>query len=187
MTLSQPRIGLFATWLVDLFRPTVGFAAVKLLEDAGCVVEVPAQTCCGQPAYNSGDRATARSLAQQVIAAFEPFDYEMCIRDRLTLTRVDHNRAAEVRVGERIVVQLPENPTTGFSWAVDETDRRLLTLDGSTYVAPEMGFIGAKGQRTFQFTARQPGEMTLQLKYWRVWEGDGSVTERFTVTLRIVP
>lgn len=75
MTLSQPRIGLFATCLVDLFRPTVGFAAVKLLEDAGRLVEVPAQTCCGQPAYNSGDRATARSLAQQVIAAFEPFDY----------------------------------------------------------------------------------------------------------------
>ena len=111
------------------------------------------------------------------------------VRDngQLTLTRADHNRAAEVRVGERIVVQLPENPTTGFTWAIDETDRRLLTLDGSAYVAPEMGFIGAKGQRTFQFTARQPGEMTLQLKYWRVWEGDGSVTERFIVTLRIVP
>jgi len=75
MTLSQPRIGLFATCLVDLFRPTVGFAAVKLLEAAGCVVEVPAQTCCGQPAYNSGDRATAQALARQVIAAFEGFDF----------------------------------------------------------------------------------------------------------------
>ena len=75
MTLSQPRIGLFATCLVDLFRPTVGFAAVKLLEDAGCVVEVPAQTCCGQPAYNSGDRATAQALARQVIATFEGFDF----------------------------------------------------------------------------------------------------------------
>ena len=75
MPVSPPRIGLFVTCLVDLFRPTVGFAAIKLLEDAGCVVEVPAQTCCGQPAYNSGDRATARSLAQQVIAAFESFDY----------------------------------------------------------------------------------------------------------------
>src|SRR6476661_2083275 len=53
-----PRVGLFVTCLVDLFRPTVGFAAVKLLEAAGCTVEVPAsQTCCGQPAYNSGDRA----------------------------------------------------------------------------------------------------------------------------------
>jgi L-lactate dehydrogenase complex protein LldE len=70
------RVGLFVTCLVDLFRPTVGFAAVKLLEDAGCTVEVPrAQTCCGQPAYNSGDRADARAIAAQVVAAFEPFDY----------------------------------------------------------------------------------------------------------------
>ena len=72
----HPRVGLFVTCLVDLFRPSVGFAALKLLEDAGCVVEVPpSQTCCGQPAYNSGDRADAKAIAQGVIAAFEPFDY----------------------------------------------------------------------------------------------------------------
>jgi L-lactate dehydrogenase complex protein LldE len=53
----------------------VGFAAVKLLEDAGCIVDVPSQTCCGQPAYNSGDRATARTLALQVMRAFASFDY----------------------------------------------------------------------------------------------------------------
>jgi len=72
----KPRVGLFVTCLVDLFRPTVGFAAVKLIEDAGCEVFVPtAQTCCGQPAYNSGDRAGARALAEQVIATFEGFDH----------------------------------------------------------------------------------------------------------------
>lgn len=70
------RVGLFVTCLVDLFRPTVGFAAVKLLEDAGCMVEVPgAQTCCGQPTYNSGDRADTKAIARQVIAAFDGFDY----------------------------------------------------------------------------------------------------------------
>ena len=70
------RVGLFVTCLVDLFRPSVAFAAVKLLEAAGCVVEVPRrQTCCGQPAYNSGDRADAKAIAQGVIAAFEGFDY----------------------------------------------------------------------------------------------------------------
>jgi len=70
------RVGLFVTCLVDLFRPTVGFAAVKLLEEAGCTVEVPrAQTCCGQPPYNSGDRADTREIAARVIAAFEPYDY----------------------------------------------------------------------------------------------------------------
>jgi L-lactate dehydrogenase complex protein LldE len=72
---THPRVGLFVTCLVDLIRPRIGFAAVKLLEEAGCVVEVPAQTCCGQPAYNSGDRATTRRIAEQVIAAFEPYDY----------------------------------------------------------------------------------------------------------------
>jgi L-lactate dehydrogenase complex protein LldE len=69
------RVGLLVTCLVDLVRPAVGFAAVKLLEDAGCTVEVPRQSCCGQPAFNSGDRATARELAEQVIATFEPYDY----------------------------------------------------------------------------------------------------------------
>jgi L-lactate dehydrogenase complex protein LldE len=71
----RPRVGLFITCLVDLFRPSVGFAAVKLIEAAGCDVEVPSQTCCGQPAYNSGDRADARAIAKQVIAAFERYDY----------------------------------------------------------------------------------------------------------------
>src|SRR6185295_14609473 len=69
------RVGLFVTCLVDLIRPAVGFAAVKLLQDAGCTVEVPTQTCCGQPAFNSGDRATTRAIAEQVIAAFEGYDY----------------------------------------------------------------------------------------------------------------
>jgi L-lactate dehydrogenase complex protein LldE len=72
---SQPRVGLFVTCLVDLFRPSVGFAAVKLLRDAGCEVVVPVQTCCGQPAYNSGDRATARAIALQTIEAFAACDY----------------------------------------------------------------------------------------------------------------
>ena len=72
----RPRVGLFVTCLVDLFRPTVGFAAVKLIEDSGCTVEVPmTQTCCGQPAYNSGDRADARAIAEATIEAFEGFDY----------------------------------------------------------------------------------------------------------------
>jgi L-lactate dehydrogenase complex protein LldE len=76
MSKSRPEIGLFVTCLVDLFRPSIGFAAVALLERAGCAVCVPPlQTCCGQPAYNGGDRANAKAIAGQVIDAFEKFDY----------------------------------------------------------------------------------------------------------------
>ena len=76
MTPSTPNVGLFVTCLVDLFRPSVGFAAVELLEAAGCRVTVPAaQTCCGQPAYNMGDRADTREIARQTVQAFQDFDY----------------------------------------------------------------------------------------------------------------
>ncbi|MCA8907621.1 MAG: (Fe-S)-binding protein [Rhodospirillaceae bacterium] len=70
------RVALFVTCVVDFFRPTVGFAAVRLLERAGCQVEVPpTQVCCGQPAYNSGDRADAVAVAKDVVAAFEGFEH----------------------------------------------------------------------------------------------------------------
>ena len=73
---TKYRVGLFVTCLVDLYRPSVGFATIKLLEQAGCQVEVPeAQTCCGQPAFNSGDDDHARQIALQVLDAFEGFDY----------------------------------------------------------------------------------------------------------------
>lgn len=70
------RAALYVTCLVDLMRPSVGFAAIRLLEAAGCEVVVPeTQTCCGQPAFNSGDRASAAKLAKKVIAEFESFEH----------------------------------------------------------------------------------------------------------------
>ena len=73
---TRPAVGFFATCLVDLFRPSVGFAAARLLERAGYRVEVPrAQTCCGQPSYNSGDRSAARRAARRAVAAFEGFEH----------------------------------------------------------------------------------------------------------------
>ena len=69
------KVGLFVTCLVDLMRPRIGFAALKLLAAAGCEVVVPrAQTCCGQPGYNSGDRRTALALALKVLDEFEGCD-----------------------------------------------------------------------------------------------------------------
>ena len=70
------RLALYVTCLVDLMRPAVGFAALRLLEGAGCEVVVPpGQTCCGQPAWSAGNRDLARDLAKKAIAELEPFDY----------------------------------------------------------------------------------------------------------------
>ena len=73
---EQPNVGLFVTCIVDAMRPSVGFASLELLKQAGCKVSVPrTQTCCGQPAFNNGDDRSAVAIARQVIEAFEPFDY----------------------------------------------------------------------------------------------------------------
>jgi L-lactate dehydrogenase complex protein LldE len=70
------RVGLFVTCLIDMMRPEIGFSTLKLLEAAGCEVVVPErQTCCGQPAYSSGDRKAARMLAEKFVEEFESFDY----------------------------------------------------------------------------------------------------------------
>ncbi len=76
MSPIRPRVALFVTCLVDIHRPTIGMAAIRLLEAVGCAVSVPrAQTCCGQPAYNAGDRATARDIAAGILESFSGYDY----------------------------------------------------------------------------------------------------------------
>lgn len=72
--IEAPRfqVALFVTCLADLFRPSVAFDSIVLLERAGCQVSVPTgQTCCGQPGYNTGDYESSIPVAKQVIETFE--------------------------------------------------------------------------------------------------------------------
>ncbi len=73
---TAPRVSLFVTCLADLMRPSVAFASIRLLEQAGCIVDVPLQqTCCGQPGYNSGEYEATIPVAQQMITLFEHAEY----------------------------------------------------------------------------------------------------------------
>lgn len=69
------RLALYVTCLVDLMRPSVGFAALRLLEATGAEVVVPeGQTCCGQPAWSAGNRPLAVALAKKAMAELEAYD-----------------------------------------------------------------------------------------------------------------
>ncbi len=75
MTPTTPRVALFVTCVVDQALPEVGVATVRLLRRAGYQVDFPqGQTCCGQPFFNSGFRAEARTLARRMIELFEPYE-----------------------------------------------------------------------------------------------------------------
>jgi L-lactate dehydrogenase complex protein LldE len=76
MAASKPKVALFITCLTDQFAPHVGECVVKILRRLGVEVTFnPAQTCCGQPAFNTGYREEARAVARRVLDLFEDADY----------------------------------------------------------------------------------------------------------------
>ena len=103
----------------------------------------------------------------------------------VTLTPEDNGKAVEVHAGDIVILRLDENPATGFQWAIDKNDNASLALQSSDYLPAPGPRLGGGGQKVLTFTAQQAGTVMLQLKYWRQWEGDASIRERFAVTVWI--
>ncbi len=103
----------------------------------------------------------------------------------ITLTRAEHGKSIEAQVGDLITVSLDENPTTGFRWALDKSDDDVVALTSSEYAVASGSRMGGGGQRVVTFEVRKTGVSAIQLKLWRAWEGDQSITQRFAVTLRV--
>jgi inhibitor of cysteine peptidase len=103
----------------------------------------------------------------------------------ITLTRADNGNAVALRVGDRLVLRLEENPATGYRWAMETHDEKVVALQHLEYAPSPHAGVGGGGQRSWTFTAHKAGTDTLQLKLWRAWEGETSITRRFTVTLHV--
>jgi inhibitor of cysteine peptidase len=101
------------------------------------------------------------------------------------LTQADKSRAITVQPGDEIVITLPENPTTGYCWSIDQTDESVLISQTSTFSSALGGAVGSGGARTFLFIAKQSGTIHLQLKLFRAWLGDSSIIDRFDTTIQI--
>jgi inhibitor of cysteine peptidase len=101
-----------------------------------------------------------------------------------SLTGSDNGKTIQVHVGDEIQIALDANPSTGYGWAVEKTDGTLLTLKPSNFSASSSA-IGSGGTQTLTFVAKSVGTTTLQLKYWRSFVGEKSITRRFAVTIQI--
>src|SRR5436309_6025074 len=88
------RVSLFVTCLVDQLWSDVGACTVEVLRRVGCEVEFDErQTCCGQPAFNTGYRPEARELAQRFIRIFEASDAEAIVSPSGSCTAMVHHFA----------------------------------------------------------------------------------------------
>ena len=103
-----------------------------------------------------------------------------------SLTEADNERTVDLRVGESVRLTLPENATTGYRWAIDRLDRDVVEEAGSE-PHPSRGAIGSGGNVTFDFKVKKVGSGEIALKYWRHFEGDGSIVKRFRFRLNVQP
>jgi inhibitor of cysteine peptidase len=104
----------------------------------------------------------------------------------ITLTEADNGKVVDVPQGDRITIQLPENPTTGFRWAADKLEDQVVAIEQDNYASPTGAGIGGGGTRTFTVKAMRPGTAQFRLKLWREWEGAASIRNRFDVTIRVM-
>ncbi len=104
---------------------------------------------------------------------------------QLTITQADRGKTFTVRRGDAIAIELAENPTTGYEWAIDKIDSQAIELEDSEFSLPENAGLGGGGVRIFTFRTKATGIARLQLKEWRSWEGDRSIIQRFNVTFQI--
>jgi inhibitor of cysteine peptidase len=100
------------------------------------------------------------------------------------LTQAENHQSIQVSLNDAIVICLPENPTTGYRWTVDQIDQDKLTLQ-STHFSLSAAGVGVGGEKTLTFKANQSGIVHLQLKLWREWEGDASIIDRYQISVQI--
>ena len=104
----------------------------------------------------------------------------------LILTQDNNGKVIEISSGDTFFIRLPENPTTGYLWVVEEVEDPIIALEKSKY-APTMGtgVGGGGGERTLMFKATSPGTSNLRLKLWQAWEGDSSIVDIYTITIHV--
>lgn len=113
-------------------------------------------------------------------------DPEKAPKTMLLLTETDNDRTVDIRLGETVRVDLPENATAGYRWAIDRYDEEFIEALATepSYTAST---IGSGGEVAFIFQGKKIGDGEIVLKYWRHWEGDSSVTTRFRIRLHVQP
>ena len=140
-------------------------------------------------AWNLSELARVAALLGAILllhvsgaVAAEAVKAQVKVHAMQSLTEADNERTVDLRVGESVRLTLPENATTGYRWTVDHFDREVVDPAGSEphYAG---GAVGSAGNVTFDFTAKKAGRGEVALKYWRHFEGDGSIVKRFSVRI----
>ncbi len=99
------------------------------------------------------------------------------------LTTNDDGRTIETAVGDSLLIELPENPTTGYRWTQEAGSPPAVHLCGSSFDRDTSGAFGAPGIRSFRYEILDRGEGPMRFRCWQEWEDEASITETFSVVV----
>ena len=105
--------------------------------------------------------------------------------ETIALTAADQGVTRDAVVGQNVLLQLAETPSTGYRWALQASPPEAIEILATRWVAPAGAGAGAAGRREFSLRTKAPGEIRLNLKLWREWQGDSSATHRYEFALRV--
>ncbi len=127
---------------------------------------------------------TACGCSMQCVSDFSEPDQNREIRPMTTMIEQDNGRTIDISAGSSFRIELPENATTGYQWAMDRYDEEFVEfVSTEPHYAP--GPPGSGGKVEFVFKAKKAGSAEIALKQWRQWEGDASVIHRFSVRVKV--
>ena len=102
------------------------------------------------------------------------------------LTESSAGHAVTIRSGQLLRLALPETPTTGYRWSLQEPCVEHLDLKSDTAAHPDAQIPGAPGLRTWVFHAKAPGACEIRLVSGRSWEKAATGRE-LSFPVRIAP
>jgi inhibitor of cysteine peptidase len=104
------------------------------------------------------------------------------------LTEKNNGDSINLKAGDTVVIRLESNPTTGYSWILDEkTDTSIVSAADSEYVqsVKDEELVGAGGHEIFTFKAASKGKTSIVLNYERPWEEDEEPLETFEINISV--
>jgi inhibitor of cysteine peptidase len=129
-------------------------------------------------------RCALLALAALVIASCAG-----CAPKMLNLSKTDNGTSVSISKGEHIRIELPANPSTGFTWQPSGLDASMLVQVGQTAYQPSNAIPvpGSGGTQTLEFAAVAAGSTTLTLIYHRPFETGKSPADTFTIQVSVTP
>jgi len=109
-----------------------------------------------------------------------------CGTRALKLTETDNGSDVNLDAGGQLMITLPGNPSTGYSWEVLGVDGYILAQEGEPeFIGEDSMLVGLGGQVRFIFIAKKAGSTTLELVYHRPWETNVAPLQTFTIHVTV--